>query len=99
MQTRVEEFAHALGLHGTFREAASRAALLHDAGKADPRFQLWLYGSEVEAARNNFDLIAKSKIEARNPAAMEAARKRAGWSNWRKKFGRNGIVLKPSGGY
>lgn len=79
VRDQANQFSEALGLSALFREVLSRAALLHDAGKADPRFQLWLYGSEVTAARNDFQLIAKSQVEARNAAAVEAARRRAGW--------------------
>ncbi len=79
VQAKVEQFAGGLVLADHFKEIVSRAGLLHDLGKADPRFQVWLYGSEVEAARNEFRLIAKSRAEGRNAAAVEAARQRAGW--------------------
>jgi CRISPR-associated endonuclease/helicase Cas3 len=79
VQARVDEFARSLGLTNDARDILSRAASLHDPGKADPRFQQWLYGSEAEAARNQFRLIAKSRTEGRNAAAIEAARQRAGW--------------------
>jgi CRISPR-associated endonuclease/helicase Cas3 len=79
VQAGVEAFARSLGLTDDNREMVSRAALFHDPGKADPRFQVWLYGSEAEAARNEFRLIAKSRTEGRNAAAVEAARVRAGW--------------------
>lgn len=79
VQIRVEVFAGGLALSDSLRDLVSRAALLHDAGKADPRFQSWLYGSDAEAARTEFRLIAKSRMEGRNAAAVEAARKRAGW--------------------
>lgn len=79
VQRRVDAFARALALSTGLGDPVSRAALLHDAGKADPRFQSWLYGSDAEAARAEFQLIAKSRTEAQNAAAVEAARKRAGW--------------------
>ncbi len=79
VQARVEAFASVLALSDSLRDSVSRAALLHDAGKSDPRFQSWLYGSDAEAARTEFRLIAKSRTEGRNAAAVEAARKRAGW--------------------
>lgn len=74
-----QRFIEALRMGGEFSGLLSDAALLHDVGKADPRFQAWLYGSEAEAARNGFRLIAKSRAEGRNVAALEAARRRAGW--------------------
>ena len=79
VQAKIDQFTQSLTLEEGLREIVSRAALLHDPGKADPRFQIWLYGSEALAAKNRFQLIAKSMTEARNPAAIEAARKRAGW--------------------
>ncbi|MBY0460915.1 MAG: CRISPR-associated endonuclease Cas3'', partial [Gemmataceae bacterium] len=79
VQARAEAFTRALALSDDLSELVSRAALLHDAGKADRRFQDWLYGSEAEAARNEFRLIAKSRTDAPNASAIEAARKRAGW--------------------
>jgi CRISPR-associated endonuclease/helicase Cas3 len=78
VQEFVERFANHLGLT-SFRKILSRAALLHDAGKSDPRFQIWLYGSEAEAARHGFELIAKSSTDSRNVAAMERARQQARW--------------------
>jgi CRISPR-associated endonuclease/helicase Cas3 len=79
VRTRVEGFALSIGLAQETRELLSRAAGLHDAGKADPRFQTWLYGSEAEAARNQFEWIAKSQTEGSNAAEIEAARIRARW--------------------
>jgi CRISPR-associated endonuclease/helicase Cas3 len=79
VRRRVEHFATSLGLSSEIATALCRAADLHDAGKADPRFQLWLYGSEVVAARNGYTLVAKSSAEEQNAAFIEAARRRAGW--------------------
>jgi CRISPR-associated endonuclease/helicase Cas3 len=79
VRQRSERFCSLLGLPEEITAALRRAANLHDAGKADPRFQLWLYGGEAEAARDQFALIAKSSAEWRNAAAVEASRRRAGW--------------------
>ncbi len=69
-----------LRLDDVLTETLKRAALLHDAGKADQRFQLWLYGgNEASAAKSGFRLIAKSETDARHPSAIEAARQRAEW--------------------
>ena len=76
---RVQEFCSRLGLPIDLATTLCRAASLHDAGKADPRFQLWLYGSEAEAARAEFALIAKSDAEWQSAASVDAARRRAGW--------------------
>jgi CRISPR-associated endonuclease/helicase Cas3 len=78
VQRWVERFADRLGLTA-FRDVLSRAAVLHDAGKADPRFQEWLFGNSVDAAKNSDNPIAKSGTDSRNAAAVEAARRRAGW--------------------
>mgnify|MGYP000897099982 CR=1 FL=1 len=40
---------------------------------------MWLYGSEAEAARAEFALIAKSDAEWQSAASVDAARRRAGW--------------------
>ncbi|MEO2090026.1 MAG: type I-U CRISPR-associated helicase/endonuclease Cas3, partial [Gemmataceae bacterium] len=79
VRRRVEQFATSLGLPSEITTVLCRAADLHDAGKADPRFQLWLYGSEVVAARSGYELVAKSSAEGQNAASVEAARRRAGW--------------------
>ena len=81
---------HSLGVEGWARRLASGAQLdasivaaiafagwLHDVGKADPRFQVWLHdGDEVAAAAASAPL-AKSKTNPRNKAAIERARIRA----------------------
>jgi CRISPR-associated endonuclease/helicase Cas3 len=77
VRKRVQEFLGRLGL-AQFREALERAALLHDAGKTDPRFQEWLHGNAVDAARAPSP-IAKSVTDARDAAAVELARRRAAW--------------------
>jgi CRISPR-associated endonuclease/helicase Cas3 len=79
VQARVNDFARSLKLNDSLREIESRTALFHDVGKADARFQMWLYGNEANAAGNSFQLIAKSQVEERNMAAVEASRIRARW--------------------
>ncbi len=79
VRVRVQGFCSLLGLPTDLVTTLCRAASLHDAGKADPRFQLWLYGSEPEATRASFALIAKSNAEWQSAASVEAARRRAGW--------------------
>ncbi len=54
------------------------AARLHDVGKADPRFQLMLYGGdEVDALSGK--LLAKSPIPRQHAQARRLARERAGY--------------------
>jgi CRISPR-associated endonuclease/helicase Cas3 len=62
--------------------AVEIAARLHDVGKVDPRFQVWLHrGDEVAAVRR---VLAKSGINPRNRHLYEAARKASGLpAGWR----------------
>lgn len=78
VRDRIAGYADKLGLE-RFREVLSRAGLLHDAGKADPRFQAWLYGGEAVFAQHGGKLIAKSDGDGRNAARMNALRKQARW--------------------
>lgn len=55
------------------------AAWLHDAGKADPRFQIWLSGGSAVRAALSDQLFAKSAQTARNWRASEMARQHAGY--------------------
>jgi CRISPR-associated endonuclease/helicase Cas3 len=68
--------AFAGGLPPKLRNTLERAAALHDIGKADPRFQAWLRGGNPVKLN---ELIAKSKGSGQNRAAMESARKMAGY--------------------
>ena len=68
--------AFAGGLPPKLRNTVERAAALHDIGKADPRFQAWLRGGNPVKLD---ELIAKSKGSGQNRAAMERARKMAGY--------------------
>lgn len=58
-------------------EALTFAASLHDVGKADSRFQVWLHGGDEVAAAAAPALLAKSDANPRNRAARERARIRA----------------------
>ena len=68
--------AFARGLPEVLRATAIRAAELHDIGKADPRFQAWLRGGNPIRPQ---ELIAKSGRSGQNPAAIERARRLAGY--------------------
>jgi CRISPR-associated endonuclease/helicase Cas3 len=70
---------HRLGLPEDIRRDIVLAAWLHDAGKADPRFQRWLAGgTEVRLAMLDQPL-AKSAQTQRDRQAMNIARQRAGY--------------------
>ena len=76
----VEAFArrHAAGcgLPDELAAAVARAGLLHDLGKADPRFQAMLRGGSPWAAG---EILAKSARMPRTPAARERARAASGY--------------------
>ena len=76
----VEEFArrHAVGcdLPEPLAEAVARAGLLHDLGKADPRFQSLLRGGSPWLAG---ETLAKSAQMPKTPAARRRAREAAGY--------------------
>ena len=76
----VEDFArrHAAGcgLPDELAAAVARAGLLHDLGKADPRFQAMLRGGSPWSAG---DVLAKSAGMSRTPAARERARAASGY--------------------
>jgi CRISPR-associated endonuclease/helicase Cas3 len=72
-------FAESLGLAPSLREDLALAAWLHDVGKSDPRFQVWLRAGDEIAAAMATEPLAKSGSNARNRAAMALARLRAGY--------------------
>lgn len=74
-----EQFGQACGLSESLRSDVSLAAWLHDIGKADPRFQVYLCGGDEVAAALETDLLAKSDFNSRNRAALRRARARAGY--------------------
>jgi CRISPR-associated endonuclease/helicase Cas3 len=78
-----ERFARELP--GVLRVTVARAAALHDIGKADPRFQAWLRGGNPI---NASELIAKSRRAGQDWAAVERARRLAGYP----KGGRHELV-------
>jgi CRISPR-associated endonuclease/helicase Cas3 len=79
VQSAFRDFDAALQLPADLRQVIERAALLHDAGKADERFQRWLHGNEAEAAKAEAPIAKSSRVSSRNRAARNAARRRAGW--------------------
>jgi CRISPR-associated endonuclease/helicase Cas3 len=74
-----EAMAVNLGLAPPQVEALRLAALLHDVGKADVRFQRWLVGGDELDRLQMPEPMAKSSLGARDAARRRAARLRAGW--------------------
>lgn len=72
-----KRFAKSVGLQESLISDIALAAVLHDVGKCDPRFQIWLHdGDEIAAALADAPL-AKSGENPRNRAAVRRARERA----------------------
>ena len=70
------------GLGGLPSEVISDCALaarLHDVGKLDPRFQVWLHNGDRLAAARAAAPLAKSGSVPRTPRAIEAARSKAAY--------------------
>src|SRR5262249_15080180 len=74
---RARKFARGCRLGEREVLVLERAARLHDLGKADPRFQVMLYGDEVAAAART--PLAKSGLNPEDLAALREARRRSAW--------------------
>lgn len=75
---KAERFATACGLPADLARDLALAARSHDLGKADPRFQVWLYGGNRMAALRG-GLVAKSARLPLGLAAQRSARLRSGY--------------------
>ncbi len=76
----VQHFADRLNLSPDLKEALRCAALRHDLGKRDPRFQAWLVGRPLASPTDLADPLAKSPdISPRHWAAVRRAREFAGY--------------------
>ncbi len=73
------DFASRLGLPDKVGEDLVLAAWLHDAGKADPRFQKWLVGGSAVRLALLDEPLAKSAQTLRDRRAMVQARRQAGY--------------------
>jgi CRISPR-associated endonuclease/helicase Cas3 len=82
----------ASGLPPKLQRTVRRAAVLHDIGKADPRFQAWLRGGNPVKPN---ELIAKSKGSGQNWAVIERARKMAGYPKGARHELMSAVLLAP----
>ena len=74
-----EQFATSIGLSPNLIDDLALSGWLHDIGKADPRFQAWLWDGDRAAAETATKLLAKSDMNSYNRAAIRRARERAGY--------------------
>lgn len=76
---RAREFARNLGLPEPLVDASERAALHHDEGKQDRRFQVMLHGGDRWQARIAPHLLAKSGMDPADRAAFRQAANLSGY--------------------
>ncbi len=77
VEEQAKAFAHVHGLPETVATDVVLAAAWHDAGKADPRFQLWLADGDEIARAARPEPLAKSASTARDARRQVDARARA----------------------
>jgi len=75
---KADAFAQLCGLPAPLAEVLRKAALYHDIGKSDPRFQAWLHGGNKLASLRSAPL-AKSGKQTRSSRENERARDIAGY--------------------
>lgn len=78
----VADLAESNAMHcglATHLAALALAGRLHDAGKADPRFQSWLHGGNALRAEMCGTLYAKSVVPCTSGRELTASRARAGY--------------------
>jgi CRISPR-associated endonuclease/helicase Cas3 len=96
VRAKAHEFAAAAGLPGALLRDITLAALLHDAGKADRRFQVMLHGDEI-AAMTAKEPLAKSGTDPLDRKAIERARRLSGYPKGARHEGTSVSMIKDSG--
>jgi len=91
---RAREFAENLNLPENIRRAVERAALCHDEGKRDRRFQVMLHGGDRLHARVMIDPLAKSGMD---PADRDAFRRAARLSGYPSKMRHEALSARITG--
>ena len=79
VRDQARAFARSCGLPPALVEDVALAGWLHDFGKSDPRFQLWLHGGDLLRAAASPGLLAKSARFPRSALAVRRARERSGY--------------------
>jgi CRISPR-associated endonuclease/helicase Cas3 len=79
VENEARRLAQLAGLSNAVVADCALAARLHDVGKLDPRFQLWLHNGDRLANACAISPLAKSTTVSRTPKAIAAARTRAGY--------------------
>jgi CRISPR-associated endonuclease/helicase Cas3 len=74
-----ERFARLSGLTDKIASDCGLAARLHDVGKLDPRFQIWLHDGNHLAYARSTEPLAKSKSSTHARKDIEAARSKAAY--------------------
>ncbi|MGI9093059.1 MAG: type I-G CRISPR-associated helicase/endonuclease Cas3g [Mycobacteriales bacterium] len=73
------ELARNCGVPGELAADIALAGRLHDVGKVDSRFQLWLLGGDEVAAARQEQPLAKSGMPSTDRQASQAAREASGY--------------------
>ncbi len=79
VEKRAQSLAEAVGLPPPLQRAVALAGLAHDLGKADPRFQVMLYGGNALGWEASGVLLAKSGMDPADRVAFRRAWKASGW--------------------
>ncbi|MGI9016299.1 MAG: type I-G CRISPR-associated helicase/endonuclease Cas3g [Euzebya sp.] len=78
VEARARLVGSAMGLDQRLVATLALAGLAHDLGKADPRFQIELYGGDRLRAEATGRLLAKSGMASDDPASFRRARRLSG---------------------